>query len=74
MLSMKTIAMMCAEVVDCFGDTGKLPEVMYGILYVLKDVGELSSDQVARFKLSVVDARSTTAGVAGIIDNDPEWE
>ena len=74
MLSMKTIAMMCAEVTDSLGDTEKLPEVIYGIIYALKDAGEISSFQEAKFKISVVDARSTTAGIANIIDNDPSWE
>ena len=74
MLSMKTIAMMCAEVVDCLGDTGKLPKVMYGVLYALKDAGELSSVQIERFTSCVVSARSTPEGVASIIDNNPSWK
>ena len=74
MLSMKTIAMMCAEVTDNLGDTRKLPEVMYGILRALKDAGEISESQEWRFKVLVSEDRSNTAGIASIIDNNPSWE
>lgn len=74
MLSMKTIAMMCAEVVDNLGNTDSMTEVMTGILYALEATGELSGDQSEQFMLFVDGARSDTAGIALAIDNNPSWE